>query len=154
MTGSSPRGTELEQKANRILAYGDEEAKKRVIAELQAIAHADITEIVNWTAEGAMMLIGSPELHPAVRKSIKKVKFKRTRLGEDVIEEQFEFEMHDKMAALRVLSRWHGILERRSDIDQRPTLVGINVTGPQVPYEDETEPVPATGQNNGEVSKD
>ena len=39
--------------------------------------------------------------------------------------------MHDKLAALRLLAKHRGLLEPNSD-DQRPSMIGINVTGPKV----------------------
>ena len=38
--------------------------------------------------------------------------------------------MHDKMSALRLLAKHRGLLEANSD-EQRPSMIGINVTGPK-----------------------
>ena len=42
--------------------------------------------------------------------------------------------MHDKLSALRLLAKHRGLLEANSD-DQRPSMIGINVTGPKTTYE-------------------
>ena len=38
--------------------------------------------------------------------------------------------MHDKLSALRLLAKHRGLLEPNSD-DRRPSMIGINVTGPK-----------------------
>jgi len=38
--------------------------------------------------------------------------------------------MHDKLAALRLLAKHRGLLEPNSD-GHRPSMIGINVTGPK-----------------------
>jgi hypothetical protein len=40
--------------------------------------------------------------------------------------------MHDKLSALRVLARYHGLHEPNSDSDSRPSILGINLKGPEV----------------------
>ena len=37
--------------------------------------------------------------------------------------------MHDELSALRLLAKHRGLLEANSD-DRRPSMIGINVTGP------------------------
>ncbi len=41
-----------------------------------------------------------------------------------------EVEMHDKLSALRLLAKHRGLLEPNSD-ETRPSMIGINVTGPK-----------------------
>ena len=63
------------------------------------------------------------ELH--VQKAIKKVKVTPNQYGNAI-----EVEMHDKLSALRVLAKHHGLMEPNADSDTRPSVIGINMTGP------------------------
>jgi hypothetical protein len=71
------------------------------------------------------MVKNSYDLPLHVQKSIKKVKVTPTKDGNAI-----EVEMHDKLSALRLLSKHHGLLEIGSD-EQRPSILGINIRGPQ-----------------------
>ena len=42
---------------------------------------------------------------------------------------QIEVEMHDKLSALRLLAKHRGLLEPNAG-DQKPGMIGINITGP------------------------
>ena len=70
-------------------------------------------------------LTPSDQLPERARRSIKKVKVTPNQHGNTI-----EVEMHDKLSALRLLAKHRGLLEPNSD-DQRPSMIGINVTGPQ-----------------------
>ena len=37
--------------------------------------------------------------------------------------------MHDKLSALRLLAKHRGLLEPNAN-DQKPSMIGINITGP------------------------
>jgi hypothetical protein len=41
--------------------------------------------------------------------------------------------MHDKLSALRLLAKHRGLLEPNSDT-QKPSMIGINITGPTAKY--------------------
>ena len=59
-------------------------------------------------------------------KATKNVKVTPNQFGNQV-----EVEMHDKQAALRLLAKHHALLEPSGD-QNRPSLIGINLKGPQV----------------------
>jgi len=108
-------------------ALASPNAKKReaVIEELEAIAAGEVTDVLNWDELGQVFLAPSDDLPERARKSIKKVKVTPNQHGNSI-----EVEMHDKLSALRLLAKHRGLLEPNSD-DQRPSMIGINVTGPE-----------------------
>lgn len=115
------------REARRVLAIGSDDEKEAVKQELQAIAASNITDVLQWTATGAMALLNSKDIPMHVQKSIKKVKVTPNQYGNAI-----EVEMHDKLSALRVLARYHGLHEPNSDSDSRPSIMGINLKGPEV----------------------
>lgn len=110
------------------MSGGDEEERDAVLRELEALAASEITDVLTWDSEGNVEFLGSDALSHRARKGIKKVKVTPTRNGNSI-----EIEMHDKMSALRLLAKHVGLLETNADIN-RPTLIGINVTGADVEY--------------------
>jgi len=115
------------REARKVLAVGSDDEKEAVKKELQAIAASNITDVLQWTATGAMALLNSRDIPMHVQKSIKKVKVTPNQYGNAI-----EVEMHDKLSALRVLARYHGLHEPNSDSDSRPSILGINLKGPEV----------------------
>lgn len=115
------------REARKVLAIGSEDEKEAVKQELQAIAASNITDVLQWTSSGAMALLNSSDIPPHVQKSIKKVRVTPNQYGNAI-----EVEMHDKLSALRVLARYHGLHEPNSDSDSRPSILGINLKGPEV----------------------
>lgn len=113
--------------ARRVLALGSDDEKEAVKQELQAIAASNITDVLKWTESGAMALLRTDDIPQHVQKAIKKVKVTPNQYGNAI-----EVEMHDKLAALRVLARYHGLTEPNSDSDSRPSILGINLKGPEV----------------------
>ena len=91
----------------------DDERREAVRQELEAIAASEITDIVAW------------DEHGRVEKAVKRVKVTATQHGQNV-----EVEMHDKISALRLLAKHHGLLEADPHLN-RPTLIGINLKGPE-----------------------
>lgn len=115
--------TVREQRA--ALASQDTDRREAVVQELEAIAAGEATDVISWDAMGQVQLTPSDQLPERARRSIKKVKVTPNQHGNTI-----EVEMHDKLAALRLLAKHRGLLEPNSD-DQRPSMIGINVTGPQ-----------------------
>lgn len=115
------------REARKALALGSDDEKEAVKQELQAIAASNITDVLNWSSSGAMSLLNSSDIAPHVQKAIKKVKVTPNQYGNAI-----EVEMHDKLSALRVLARYHGLHEPNSDSDSRPSILGINLKGPEV----------------------
>ena len=103
--------------ARKTLALGSANEKEAVKQELNAIAASNITDVLQWTESGGMALLRSSDIPKHVQKAIKKA---------------IEVEMHDKLSALRVLARYHGLTEPNSDSDSRPSVIGINMKGPAV----------------------
>jgi hypothetical protein len=92
----------------------------------QAVAGAEITDVLAWDNAGRVTFTDSAELSPRARKAIKKVRVTATQFGNNI-----ELEMHDKLPALRLLAKHRGLLEVAADI-HRPSLIGINLKGPDV----------------------
>lgn len=128
------------RESRRILATGSGNEKEAVKQELASIAASNITDVLKWTESGAMALLKSDDIPMHVQKAIKKVKVTPNQYGNSI-----EVEMHDKLSALRVLARHHGLMEPNADSDSRPSVIGINMTGPttttyEVIEDGETEP--------------
>lgn len=129
MTDDAPKLSVRSQRA--ALRGGDEARREAVRQELEALAAAEITDVVSWTvgADGTprVQVVESAALSPRARKAIKKVKVTPGQYGDTI-----EVEMHDKVSALRLMARTSGLMEGGDDRDARPTLVGINIRGPAV----------------------
>lgn len=111
--------------SRRILAKGNDSEKEAVKQELASIAASNITDVLRWTESGAMALLKTDDIPVHVQKAIKKVKVTPNQYGNSI-----EVEMHDKLSALRVLAKHHGLMEPNADSDTRPSVIGINMTGP------------------------
>ena len=113
------------RQARNILALGSDDEKEAVRQELLSIAGSNLTDVIQWDVAGNINLIDSASLPAHVQKSIKKIKVTPGAYGNSI-----EVEMHDKLAALRVMARYHGLTEPNSDSDTRPSVIGINIKGP------------------------
>lgn len=113
------------RQARAALASQDNEKREAVLQELEAIGSGEITDILAWDEMGRVQVRPSDQLPDRARRSIKKVKITPTEHGNNI-----EVEMHDKLSALRLLAKHRGLLEPNSD-DRRPSMIGINVTGPK-----------------------
>ena len=120
------------------LASPDADRREAVVQELEAIAAGEATDVISWDAMGQVQLTPSDQLSERAKRSIKKVKVTPNQHGNSI-----EVEMHDKLSALRLLAKHRGLLEPNSD-DQRPSMIGINVTGPKTT----TYEVKSDGNNN------
>ena len=120
---SDSKMTVREQRA--ALVSADEDKREAVLNELEAIASGEVTDVLSWDELGNVGVMASDRLSDRARRSIKKVKITPNAHGN-----QIEVEMHDKMSALRLLAKHRGLLEANSD-EQRPSMIGINVTGPK-----------------------
>lgn len=128
------------REARSILAYGTEDEREAVRQELLSIAASNITDVLTWDSTGMVHLLGTNQIPEHVKKSIKKVKITPNQYGNAI-----EVEMHDKLAALRVMARYHGLTEPNSDSDSRPSVIGINIKGPAA---ETTYEVIEDGKNN------
>ena len=118
------------RRARNALVYGDQTEKEAVKQELASIAASNITDVLRWTESGAMALLKTEDIPMHVQKAIKKVKVTPNQYGNSI-----EVEMHDKLSALRVLAKHHGLMEPNAESDSRPSVIGINMTGPTTTYE-------------------
>lgn len=112
--------TKLTTRQARALLASPENQEK-VSNELGHIAQADITDVISWTGDVAV-LNASDTLAPHVRKAIKKVKITPGKYGSSI-----EVEMHDKLGALRMLARATGMMEQTQEESNRPTMIGIKL---------------------------
>ena len=123
MTDNPKNMTIRQQRA--ALASPDADKREAVVQELEAIAAGEITDVLSWDELGNVGVMASDRLSDRARRSIKKVKITPNQHGN-----QIEVEMHDKLAALRLLAKHRGLLEPNSD-EKKPSMIGINVTGPK-----------------------
>ncbi len=116
------------RKQREALASADPDKREAVLQELEAIASGEITDVLSWDELGNVGVCASDNLSPRARRSIKRVKVTPNAHGN-----QIEVEMHDKLSALRLLAKHRGLLEPNSD-EQRPSMIGIKLTGPETTY--------------------
>ena len=122
---SDKRPTVRQRRAD--LEAREAERREAVVQELEAIASGEATDVIQWDAMGQVTLTPSDQLPARARRSVKKVKVTPTRMGNAI-----EVEMHDKVSALRMLSQHHGLLTPGLEKSDRPSVIGINMTGPVV----------------------
>ena len=106
------------------LAASDADRREAVVQELEAIGAGEATDVIQWDDMGRVTLTPSDELPERAKRAIKKVKVTPNQFGN-----QIEVEMHDKLSALRLLAKHRGLLEPNAG-DQKPSMIGINITGP------------------------
>lgn len=114
------------REARAALAAQDEDRREAVVQELEALSGSEITDVLSWDEMGRVQVRASDQLSARARRAIKKVKITPGEEGNTI-----EVEMHDKLSALRLLAKHRGLLEPNSD-DRRPSMIGINVKGPEV----------------------
>jgi len=114
------------REARAALAAQDEDRREAVVQELEALSSSEITDVLTWDEMGRVQVRASDQLSARARRAIKKVKITPSEEGNTI-----EVEMHDKLSALRLLAKHRGLLEPNSD-DRRPSMIGINVKGPDV----------------------
>jgi hypothetical protein len=114
------------REARAALAAQDDERREAVVQELEALSGSEITDVLSWDEMGRVQVRASDQLSARARRAIKKVKITPGEEGNTI-----EVEMHDKLSALRLLAKHRGLLEPNSD-DRRPSMIGINVKGPEV----------------------
>ena len=113
------------REARAALAAEDEGRRQTVVQELEALSSSEITDVLSWDEMGRVQVRASDQLSARARRAIKKVKITPGEEGNTI-----EVEMHDKLSALRLLAKHRGLLEPNSD-DRRPSMIGINVKGPE-----------------------
>ena len=112
------------RQARQALVFGSDDEREGVKQELATIASSDIADVMSWDEQGRVSLRETADIPLHARKAIKKVKVTPTKMGNAI-----EVEMHDKLSALRLLAKHRGLLEPNAG-DQKPSMIGINITGP------------------------
>jgi len=112
------------REARAALEAADEDRRQAVVQELEALSSSEITDVLTWDEMGRVQVRASDPLSARARRAIKKEKITPGEEGNTI-----EVEMHDKLSALRLLAKHRGLLEPNSD-DRRPSMIGINVKGP------------------------
>ena len=107
------------------LASDDALRREAVVQELEAIGAGEATDVIQWDDMGRVTLTPSDQLSERAKRAIKKVKVTPNQFGNTI-----EVEMHDKLSALRLLAKHRGLLEPNSD-NMKPSMIGINITGPK-----------------------
>ena len=129
------------REARKALVFGTDDEREAVKSELSALAASDITEVMEWSEDGRVSLRSSDEVSASARRAIKKIKVTPTKMGNAI-----EVEMHDKVSALRMLAKHHGLLEPGLDKSNRPSVLGINLHGPVVTEYEEKDGTDKSGK--------
>jgi len=117
------------KEAKAILKSPNEAKREAVEQELAAIGASELTDILSWDSNGHTTMLASDALTERARRSIKKIKVTPTQYGN-----QLEVEMYDKIAALRLLAKHYGMLNVDTS-QNRPSVLGINIKGPETVYD-------------------
>jgi hypothetical protein len=117
------------REAKEILKSPNEAKRQAVEQELAAIGASEITDVLNWDENGRTTMLASDQIPEKARRNIKKMKVTPTKYGN-----QLEVEMYDKIAALRLLAKHYGMLNVDTS-QNRPSVLGINISGPETVYE-------------------
>ena len=98
--------------------------------ELKLIAAQDMADFIQVDAQGSVKPKGFDELKPGRSRIIKKIKEKRRILskedGDTILEDTFEFELHDKIRALEMGAELAGLKNKNLDISlhtDKPILI-------------------------------
>tara|TARA_R100000541_G_scaffold6055_2_gene13436 strand:- start:259 stop:663 length:405 start_codon:yes stop_codon:yes gene_type:complete len=120
----------LSLKETKALLNSDSSVKREAVEqELAAIGASELTDVISWDDTGRVTVIDSNQLPEKTKRSIKKLKISPTQYGN-----QIEIEMHDKLAALRLLAKHYGMLNVDTS-HNKPSVLGINIQGPEATYE-------------------
>lgn len=117
------------REAKKILKSPNEAKRQAVEQELAAIGASELTDILSWDENGRTTMLASDQIPEKARRGIKKMKVTPTKYGN-----QLEVEMYDKIAALRLLAKHYGMLNVDT-AQNRPSVLGINISGPETVYE-------------------
>ena len=97
---------ELSLRETKALLKSNSLAKREAVEqELAAIGASELTDVISWDETGKVTVVDSTLLPERIKRSIKKLKVAPTQYGN-----QIEIEMHDKLAALRLLAKHYGML--------------------------------------------
>lgn len=118
---------EIEERKKRITVTGD-----MVIAELALIAFAGMKDFVEIDESGAIKAFTLDRLAEGKDRIIRKVREKRVIRstkgtvdnpdGDQILDSTYEFELHDKVKCLELLSRHLGLLHDKQELDVKQSL--------------------------------
>ena len=117
------------KESKRILKSNNQAKRDAVEQELASISASELTDVITWDSSGKVTIVDSEMLPDRTKRSIKKLKVMPTQYGN-----QIELEMHDKLGALRLLAKHYGMLNVDTS-QNKPSVLGINIKGPQTVYE-------------------
>jgi hypothetical protein len=101
--------------------------REAVAYSLLTMANAKITDIFEWDDYGNVKVKASSRIPEHAIQAIKSIKQRTDKEGNSTI----ELELYDKVQVLRILAKASGLLDTPDD-GQKPSVIGINVQGPDV----------------------
>lgn len=101
--------------------------KEAVAYSLLTMANAKITDIFEWDDFGNVRVKASSKIPEHAIQAIKSIKQRTDKEGNSTI----ELELYDKVQVLRILAKASGLLDTPDD-GQKPSVIGINVHGPDI----------------------
>lgn len=101
--------------------------REGIVNELLAIGYGSVDDILTWDENGKVTVKATRNIPKHVLKAIKRVKVTTDRDGNSTL----ELEMYDKIAALRVVAKASGLLEKPEDEGDKPSVIGIHMHGPE-----------------------
>lgn len=107
---------------------------QQIERELARIGFGRATDVVGWREDGSVDLVDSREVPDDTKAAVRSVKqvrtVRHTRDGDRVETVRFDFRMHDKVAALKLLGQRHGIFEKDNEQKRGAGVVIVNAPGP------------------------
>lgn len=103
------------------------ENKEEIAAMLLGMTSVPITDVVQWTSDGRMLVKSSDDLQGFAAHAIKKIRQVTDKDGNLVI----EVELVDKVQLMRILAKASGLLDPPKDDEDRPSILGINIKAPE-----------------------
>ena len=97
-----------------------------IATELICLGVTKLTDFMSWDEDGKVRIKASRDIPEGAMKALKKIKVTTDKDGNNTL----EIELYDKVAALRVLARAAGLLDTPEDDSDKPSVIGINMTGP------------------------
>jgi hypothetical protein len=98
-----------------------------IATELICIGVTKLTDFMTWDEDGKVRIKASRDIPEGAMKALKKIRVMTDKDGNNTL----EIELYDKVAALRVLARAAGLLDTPEDDSDKPSVIGINMTGPE-----------------------
>lgn len=109
----------IQQKIKRSQTLADN--REAVAYSLLSMANTNLTDIVEWDANGAVKVKASDAIPETAKAAIKRIRV--TKDGE------IDIELYDKVGVLRLLAKASGMLDQEHQ-DDKPSVIGININPP------------------------